>query len=168
MAHRAGGTRPPHYAGRRMAGLAAARQAQDHRIAPGARRRLDHFAPFPPADGGHAVARHPDGRGRDPNPGAVGMPVAYRRLAAGPRFRLSACLSDLLCAAPELAARRLHCAAEGLDFRYRFELPLRSRLSGGAERRHDYDRLLRTHGQRRLLWHEFDFRPVGDRCFLYS
>ena len=46
--------------------------------------------------------------------------------------------------------------------------PLRSRLSGGAERRHDHDRLLRTHGQRRLLWHEFDLRPVGDRRFLYS
>jgi hypothetical protein len=49
-----------------------------------------------------------------------------------------------------------------------FECPLRSRLSGGAERRHDYDWLLRTHGQRRMLGREFNFRPVGDRCFLYS
>ena len=168
VAHRAGGTRPPHYAGRGVAGLAAARQAPNHRIAPGARRRLDHFAPFPPADGGHAVARHPDGRGCDPDPGAFGMPAAHRRLAAGARLRLSACLSCLLDTPAELAARRVHRAAEGMDFRYRIQLSLRSRLPGGAERRHDHDRLLRAHGQRRLFRHEFDLRPVCDRRFLCS
>ena len=105
LAHRAGGARSPHHAGRGVAGLAAARQAQSHRIAPGARRRLDHSAPFPPADGGHPVAGHPDGRGCDPDPGAFGMSVAHRRLAAGARLRLSACLSCLF-----RAARRTGCS----------------------------------------------------------
>ncbi len=39
-----------------------------------------------------------------PNPGAFGMPAAYRRLAAGPHFRLSSCLSYLFCASAQLAA----------------------------------------------------------------
>ncbi len=76
----------------------------------------DHFAPLPPADGRHAVTRHPDDRGCDANPGAFGMPAARRRLVAGPHLRLSACLSCLLDTPAELAPRRVHRTVEGMDF----------------------------------------------------
>ena len=148
-----------------VAGLAAARQTPLHRIAAGAGRRLDHFDPLSVADGGHSVARPADGRGRDPNPGAFGMPLAHRRLEDGADFRFSSGLPGVFCAAARLAAGRVHRAAEGMGFRCRVEFSVRSWLPGGAERRHDHDRVLRTDGQGRLFRHEFDIRLVRRSAF---
>src|SRR5580704_11000600 len=66
--------------------LAAARQAQGNAVAPGACRRLDHSHSFPSADGRLPVTRYPNGRGCDPDSGAFGMSIAYRRLAVGAIF----------------------------------------------------------------------------------